>query len=290
MQRVATLINILQQKLQQNAAIAELIITCKMLEAELMHLNSITPPATLQVPNLATIKIINTPAIVATTPVIINTEEQPLKLVEVLQINEAEVLAELDSIKQKAIDNSNLSYQNRPAIQYDNMDDIPTMVDRHTTEKPVENTVEISTKDYKKGLLTEVDIAEINIGITALADAADKLLPKDLNDTLLQNKPIPASINEIHATPKQEVSDTLMDTPIKDLKKAIGVNERFLYLNELFRGDESMYERSIKTINAFEIYPEAEYWIRRELKLKLGWNDNYQTVKQFDQLVKRRFA
>jgi hypothetical protein len=77
---------------------------------------------------------------------------------------------------------------------------------------------------------------------------------------------------------------------VKDLKKAIGVNDRFLYIKELFRGDEAMYERSIKTINSFSIWPEAEYWIRRELKTKLGWVDSEPVVMQFDQLVKRRFA
>ena len=49
----------------------------------------------------------------------------------------------------------------------------------------------------------------------------------------------------------------------------------FLFINDLFRGDEAMYERSIKTINSFNIYPEAEYWISRELKVKLGWNNDH---------------
>ena len=35
-----------------------------------------------------------------------------------------------------------------------------------------------------------------------------------------------------------------------------------------------MYERSIKTINNFRILPEAEYWMERELKIKLGWDDS----------------
>ncbi|MCR6719042.1 MAG: hypothetical protein NVV59_01870 [Chitinophagaceae bacterium] len=82
----------------------------------------------------------------------------------------------------------------------------------------------------------------------------------------------------------------MKETPIKDLRKAIGINDRFLYINELFRGDEAMYERSIKTINGFNIYAEAEYWIIRELKTKLGWNLDHPAVLQFDQLVKRRFS
>jgi len=81
----------------------------------------------------------------------------------------------------------------------------------------------------------------------------------------------------------------LKDGPIKDLKKAIGINDQYLFINELFRGDQTMYERSIKTINSFNIYGEAELWIKRELKLKLGWNESSDVVRLFDQLVRRRF-
>jgi hypothetical protein len=86
------------------------------------------------------------------------------------------------------------------------------------------------------------------------------------------------------------VGDPATGKPVKDLRKAIGINDRFLFVSELFRGDETMYERSIKTINNFSIYPEAEYWMNRELKVKLGWDDNKETVKQFYLLVKRRFS
>ena len=99
----------------------------------------------------------------------------------------------------------------------------------------------------------------------------------------------PQSLNERLKQSKIELSDMLTEAPVRDLKKAIGVNDRFLFINELFRGDEAMYERSIKTINNFSIYPEAQYWIERELKVKIGWKDS-DIVRQFDQLVKRRFS
>lgn len=79
-------------------------------------------------------------------------------------------------------------------------------------------------------------------------------------------------------------------TPIKDLRKAISISDRYLFINELFRGEENEYERSIKTINNFNVYQEARYWIDRELKLKLGWDDKNNVVRQFNSLVQRRFA
>jgi hypothetical protein len=87
-----------------------------------------------------------------------------------------------------------------------------------------------------------------------------------------------------------EIGHILTDSPIKDLKRAIGINDRFVFINELFRGDEVMYERSLKTINGFRIMAEAEYWIERELKVKLGWDDMKETTRHFYQLVKRRFS
>ncbi len=97
------------------------------------------------------------------------------------------------------------------------------------------------------------------------------------------------SLNDKLKQVNLELSDALQEVPVKDLKKAIGINDRFLFIKELFRGDEVMYERSIKTINSFSIFPEAEFWIKRELKLKLAWNETNPAVKQFDQLIRRRF-
>jgi len=102
------------------------------------------------------------------------------------------------------------------------------------------------------------------------------VMPESLNDKLRQNK--------------TELMEVLKETPVKDLRKAVGINDRFLFINDLFRGDENMYERCIKTINSFNIYPEAEYWITRELKVKLAWDSDHPTVQHFYQLVKRRFS
>jgi hypothetical protein len=108
-----------------------------------------------------------------------------------------------------------------------------------------------------------------------------------------------ASLNTVDETPtintafnenKQEVSHILENTHIKDLRKAIGINDKYLFINELFNGDENLYEKSIKHIQHFSIYAEATFWVQKELKTKLHWNSNAYAVELFDQLVKRRFS
>jgi hypothetical protein len=140
-------------------------------------------------------------------------------------------------------------------------------------------------------------IAEMNSGW--LFDTATEIPTLALQQKKNEFEEINQLMQSIHSMPvlneklranQMEVGAMLNNEPIKELKKGIGINDRFLFVQELFRGDESMYERSIKTIDSFAIYPEAQFWIQRELKLKIGWNDDSATVKHFDQLVKRRFS
>lgn len=108
----------------------------------------------------------------------------------------------------------------------------------------------------------------------------------ELNDVHIDSN----SLNEKLKEEKTELASTIKADPVHDLRRAIGINDRYRFINELFRGDEDMYERSIKTINAFTTLAEAETWIQRELKVKIGWADTNATVKDFDQVVNRRFS
>ncbi len=244
MERVETLSAKLKDQLAQKASIDQLLTTVEMLQSELMHLKLMQPSK--QKDPSAAVHIAPVQYQAAAT----NEQEQeiiPEKTVEILQVDEAEMEAELEEIKRTAQAKNNMGTQNKPALLFDPIEDIPTMIHQHpAAEKPAEVHQAIASGNKHS-----------------------------LNDQLKQ--------------PQLELGDSLQEVPIKDLKKAIGINDKFLFINELFRGDDVMYERSIKTINGFAIYPEAEYWIKRELKLKLAWNDRNEVVKQFDQLIKRRF-
>ena len=242
MERVETLIKKLQEQFAANVPANQLLLTVQMLETELSHLNSNALP---QNSSIITVDIPQT-ILPAAKP-----EEE--KTVEVLQVDEAEIEAELEEIKRNAEAVQKMSVQNKPSLIFEEEEEqhIPTLA--HHLSDPA-NTA--TTK-------------------------------KEINETVVNSN---ASLNDKLKQSKIDLGDTLTEAPIRDLKKAIGVNDRFLYINELFRGDESMYERSIKTINGFSILPEAEYWIQRELKVKLGWSDGNETVQQFVQLVRRRFT
>lgn len=156
--------------------------------------------------------------------------------------------------------------------------------------KPVEETAAV--KEKKEKVLVEdesVSIVQQNGQLDMVFDPLVEI--PTLSHQVRGHEADSESLNDkLKPGGKVELVEVLKETPIKDLRKAIGINDRFVFINELFRGDEAMYERSIKTINSFNIYAEAEYWISRELKIKLGWDNDLPVVAQFDQLVKRRFS
>ncbi|WP_298741698.1 hypothetical protein [uncultured Chitinophaga sp.] len=112
-------------------------------------------------------------------------------------------------------------------------------------------------------------------------------LRREINELVSQKS---TSLNDRLKQSITEVADRLGDMPVKDLKQAIGINDKFQFIQELFRGDVDMYERSIKTINECHTLQEAEYWIERELKIRQGWLDDTRPVQHFYSLVKKRFS
>jgi hypothetical protein len=87
-----------------------------------------------------------------------------------------------------------------------------------------------------------------------------------------------------------ELQEKLALDPIKDLKAAIGINDKFQFTATLFNGDEKAFEMAVKTINGFKIYAEAQFWIKSNLREQNKWDETAEVVKAFDLLVKRRFA
>lgn len=121
----------------------------------------------------------------------------------------------------------------------------------------------------------------------APAPANTTSLRKELHELAAQTN---VSLNDKLRQTQQELGARFADAPVKDLRHAIGINDKFLFIQELFRGDVDVYERSIKTINECQSLQEAEYWIERELKIRQGWQDDMPAVHHFYSLVKKRFS
>lgn len=203
--------------------------------------------------------------------------ESEEKIVQVLQVDESELERELEQMKQAAEMKNEMGMKHRPPVQ--EQLDQPQTAEQIT---PLSGTIEFDPIEIDEipTLATHIPppVEQPPTPVVVVEPVGQESQPtaKELNDRL----------KEI----RKEVAQKLTDVPIKDLRKAIGINDRYLYINELFAGDEAMFERSVKTLNQFSILPEAEFWMQRELRIKLGWKDENPLVQQFIHLVRRRFS
>lgn len=93
--------------------------------------------------------------------------------------------------------------------------------------------------------------------------------------------------NEIIAehTAKVDMSSKLQNKPIGDLAKAIGINDKFLFIKELFDGDAARYSEAIQHLNLFSDLNDAVIFLQDNYQ----WSENNEYATKFIDLVRRKF-
>ncbi len=275
MERIQALIDKLYLQKQQNANPAQMLFTVQLLQTELMRLQqkngslgTAKVAVTLPVNMNFSEEVIRT-SLSEVPDMVKETEAPPKMKAEPVQV-EKPVEVETIAVTRKM--------EEAPAV--------PTPPQEYLLRKPA--IPEVAEDQVSRYAPKPQQVLNPAFNTTVETPTlVQHQPPKELHELISEKK---ESMNDRLKEDKKEVVHSLKDTPIKDLRKGIGINDRFTFVSELFRGDDAMYERSIKTINSFHILSEAEYWINRELKFKLGWNDSKDTVQHFYHLVRRRFA
>lgn len=100
-----------------------------------------------------------------------------------------------------------------------------------------------------------------------------------------------ASVNDKLSQGQTKVSlaEKLQKKAIADLRTAIGLNQKFLFMNDLFEGENAAYNEALHQLNSFSNLDDA-----KNLLLTLGtrynWDLESESVLQFTDLVERRYA
>lgn len=102
--------------------------------------------------------------------------------------------------------------------------------------------------------------------------------------------------SQLKRNPFENISETpsvgekMAQLKLMDLKKGIGLNERFLFANELFNGDMIAFNRALDELNHLESMSEANKFMNDGLALKYGWKAENESVESFKSLISRRFT
>ena len=78
------------------------------------------------------------------------------------------------------------------------------------------------------------------------------------------------------------------EAAVKDLRTAIGINDKFLLVNELFSGSMEKYNKSIENLNDLKTLNGALIYMN-ELRIELQWNSSNEAYKKLLELVHRKF-
>jgi hypothetical protein len=100
-----------------------------------------------------------------------------------------------------------------------------------------------------------------------------------LGDSFLKGK----SVNDI-ITDQNKLEYKLSNRPVSSIQSAIGINDRFQYIRELFDGDSEKFLETVKILDSMQDIKQAVDYLRKNFK----WKKN-ETSLQFVNLVKRRF-
>lgn len=97
------------------------------------------------------------------------------------------------------------------------------------------------------------------------------------------------SDNSASQPAKEAVADKLHRMVVTDLNSAIGINERYLYANQLFNNDMKLYNSAITDLNNCAHYQDAESLLTQYAET-YQWDDENMHVQEFRQLIERRYT
>ena len=114
--------------------------------------------------------------------------------------------------------------------------------------------------------------------------------PKIETAQVQERKPQQKELNFQSAPSNEPMSlmDKLKKSKIHDLKTAIPLNQKFIFMNYLFEGENSTYNDSIEKLNSFPDIHAARTYLK-ELAYIYNWNYEEEAVIQFIEMIERRY-
>jgi hypothetical protein len=103
---------------------------------------------------------------------------------------------------------------------------------------------------------------------------------RTLGDSFLKEK----SVNDLMGNGYGKLEAKLSNSPVHSIQGAIGINDRYQYIRELFNGDADTFVKTVTDLDKLNNIQEAVNYLQQNYK----WKKNETSLK-FVNLVKRRF-
>lgn len=152
----------------------------------------------------------------------------------------------------------------------------------------VQKLAELSEKGTE---LTAIDV-DLMLDYTRVL-YADLLELRKTVPTIVANRPeqAPAPQQEVEqeTIPEPIIKIDTSEVPAIDIRTAIGINDKYLFISELFKDDRNAYDAAIRQLNTFTNLQEAMRFTENDLQNKYEWDREDTTVQAFYTLLSSSF-
>ncbi|MEI7661896.1 MAG: hypothetical protein WCK34_06860 [Bacteroidota bacterium] len=109
--------------------------------------------------------------------------------------------------------------------------------------------------------------------------------PDEITLFAIEEPPMDTKLKEAR---ERAFSPKIPPERIENLKAAIIINDKFMFINELFEGNLREYNETIETLNGFKTIDQAADYLDL-MRKKNFWNTGSPAFKRLKELVERRF-
>jgi len=176
---------------------------------------------------------------------------------------------------------------------------IATNVVAHVQPEVIVAMVETPVVEVKNEIITEAVLPQAAIAKERAREFSKPSAKISATASLFDDAPTIAGQFQGAPTVREKIAGTQEDKsiaeklqhhPVSDLKKSIGINEKFAFINELFDGDLDGYNSAIEQLNNAGNIQEATGILNNQLSEKYNWSNDGLSFMQLKHLIERRFT
>lgn len=111
--------------------------------------------------------------------------------------------------------------------------------------------------------------------------------PVSLND---KHVSLSKTLNENVITEKPSLLDKHTKSKIGSLKEGLSLNQRFIFINRLFNGDQDSFLQTLEVMDSYSSVAETKSYVLNDIAQKFDWNTRSVEVEEFLNHIERKYA
>jgi hypothetical protein len=146
--------------------------------------------------------------------------------------------------------------------------------------------LETITEELPESVIIEENSTEPEIKILESVTSEEPLMIKsDLEEQSLTMNDILAS-----QTSQNTLSSQFNQRQVNDLKSLINLNDKLLFVRDLFNGYSLAYSEAIEILNRFDNFESADNFLKQNYLSKNNWAEKQHVADKFYEILNKRFS